>query len=171
MRQIHRNRRGFQYWVYTSSNCHSHGGRSEDGNNYLTDGDLRISGLNCIKNIDDLLIYSDTLEGLKKEIQMFLEVCKKKNLKLKTIKFCIGEEVKFGGPIISSETVGKETIVCVLPKKKSAYTAFQNLKKPKTKRNVQEICGMFASLQTWNPSILMNATNQKAATGARGKFV
>ena len=39
--------------------------------NFLTDGDLRINGMNCIKNMDDLLIYSETLEGLKKELEMF----------------------------------------------------------------------------------------------------
>ena len=34
----------------------------------------------------------------------------------KTSKFCVGEKVKSGGAIISRETVGKETVVCVLPK-------------------------------------------------------
>ena len=66
-----------------------------DNFNFLSDGDLRINGRNCIKNMDDLLIYSDTSEGLKKELEMFLAQCKKKNLKLKTSKFCIGEEVEF----------------------------------------------------------------------------
>ena len=28
--------------------------------------------MNCIKNMDDLLLYSETLEGLKKELDMFL---------------------------------------------------------------------------------------------------
>ena len=36
--------------------------------NFLTDDDLRINGMNCIKNMDDLLLYSETLEGLKKRI-------------------------------------------------------------------------------------------------------
>ena len=51
--------------------------------NLLTDGDIRYSGIQAIKNMDDILIYSDTLEGLKKELELFLEMCKKKNLKLK----------------------------------------------------------------------------------------
>ena len=79
--------------------------------NLLTDGDMRYNGLNAIKNMDDILLYSDTLEGLKKELEIFLDTCKKKNLKLKTSKFRVGEEVEFGGTIISSETVGKETVV------------------------------------------------------------
>ena len=36
---------------------------------------------------------------------------------------------------------------------------------------MQVFCGMLASLQTWNPSIPMNCTNLRAATGSRGKFV
>ena len=126
--------------------------------------------MNCIKNMDDLLIYSETLEGLKQELDMFLAVCKKTILKLKTSKFCIGEEVEFRGAIISSESVGKETVVCVLPKNQ-CIKAFQNLKKPMTKQDVQVFCRMLASLQAWNPSIAMNATSLRAATGSRGKFV
>ena len=65
-------------------------------------------------------------------------MCKKKYLKLKTSKF--REEVEFGGTIISSETVGKETVVCVLPKN-ARIKAFQNLKKPKSKPDVQVFLG------------------------------
>ena len=78
--------------------------------------------------MDDILLYSDTLEGLKKELETFLDMCKKKNIKLKTSKFRVGEKVEFRGTIILSETVGKETVVCVLPKN-ACIQAFQNLKK------------------------------------------
>ena len=135
--------------------------------NLLTDGDIRYSGIHAIKNMDDILTYSDTLEGLKKELELFLEMCKKKNLKLKTSKFRVGEEVEFGGTIISSETVGKDTVVCILPKN-ACIQAFQNLKKPTTKRDVQVFCGMLASLQQWNLSVPLNCQLLQAATGARG---
>ena len=83
-------------------------------------------------------------------------------------KFCIGEEVEFGGAIILSETVGKETVVCVLPKNQRIQV-FQNSRKPKSKCDVQVFCGMLASLQIWNPLIPMNCTLLRAAIGARGK--
>ena len=60
--------------------------------------------------MDDILLFSETLEGLKREIEIFLDMCKKKNLKLKTSKFRIGEEDEFVGTIISSETVYLRTI-------------------------------------------------------------
>ena len=62
--------------------------------NFLIDDDLRINGMNCSKNMDDLLLYSETLEGLKKELEKFLTLWKKKNHNLKTSKFCVGEEVE-----------------------------------------------------------------------------
>ena len=80
----------------------------------------------------------------------------------------MGEEVEFGGTIISSETVGNETVVCVLPKN-ARIQAFQNLKKPKSKRDVQVFFGMLASLQQWNPSVPLNCKLLRAATRARGK--
>ena len=123
---------------------------SSDIFNLLTDGDLRINGLNAIKNMDDILLFSATLK------------------RLNTSKFRIGEEVEFGGTIISSETVGKETAVCVLPKNERIQ-AFQNLKKPKSKRDVKVFCGRLASFQNWNPSIPMHITLLGAETGARGK--
>ena len=46
--------------------------------NLLTDGDLRINSLNAIKNMDNVLLFSETLEGLKKELEIFLDMCKKK---------------------------------------------------------------------------------------------
>ena len=36
-------------------------------------------------------------------------------------------------------------------------------------RDVQVFCGMLASLQQWNTSILLQYTMLRAATGARGK--
>ena len=43
--------------------------------NLLTDGDIRYSGIQVIKNMDDILIYSDTLEGLKRVLELFLKMC------------------------------------------------------------------------------------------------
>ena len=87
---------------------------------------------------------------------------------LKTSKIIIGDEVEFAGTIISRKTVGKETVVCVLPKN-ARIKAFQNLKKTKSKPDVQVFCGMLALLQNWNPSIPMHCTLLREATGARGK--
>ena len=54
--------------------------------NYLIDGGLRINGMNCIKNMDGLLIYSDTLEGLKKGIRDVPYTMQKEKIKAENIK-------------------------------------------------------------------------------------
>ena len=64
--------------------------------------------------MDYLIICSDTLEGLNKELEMFLTQFKKKNFKLKTSKFCIGEEVEIREAMISiqaNEWVNKRLFV------------------------------------------------------------
>ena len=77
----------------------------------------------------------------------------------------ISEEVEFGGAIISSSLVKKEQVVCILPKDKRIESFF-NLKKPKTKRDIQSFCGMLSSLQSWNPTLPMAIPMlRKAAEG------
>ena len=66
--------------------------------------------------MDDLLFFHSTLEGVIKELEQFLAFCKEKNLKLKPSKFCVGEEVEFGGALITSKTVGSKNVVNILPK-------------------------------------------------------
>ena len=73
--------------------------------NYTTDGDLRLNGMRVVKNMDDVLFFHSTLEGAIKELERLLEFCRKKNLKLKPSKFCIGEEVEFGGALITSDFI------------------------------------------------------------------
>ena len=104
--------------------------------NYTTDGDVRVNGMRVVKNMDDLLFYHPTLEGAVKELESFLKFCKAKNLKLKPSKFVIGEEVEFGGTLITSETVGSQNVVNILPKSQRVQ-AFQNIRRPRTRREVQ----------------------------------
>ena len=84
--------------------------------NYLTDGSMRYDGSESIKNMEDILLYSRTLEELKKNIEVFLGYCEEKNLKLKPSKMTPGEEVEFACTTIRAETVKNEDIVSILPR-------------------------------------------------------
>ena len=55
---------------------------------------MRYDGSEAIKNVDDILLYRRTIEGLKMKIEVFLGFCEEKNLKLKPSKMKIGEEVQ-----------------------------------------------------------------------------
>ena len=84
----------------------------------------------------------------------------------------MGEEVEFGGALITSETVGSKNVVNILPKS-TRVKAFQNLKRPQSKKEVQIFCGMLTSLRKWSPNSPLNAPALYAATGGKKgeKFV
>ena len=68
----------FRYTVLGQGLC-----SSQDLFNLITDGTTKIDGeFNVLKNVDDFCVYSDTLEGLEKQIEKLLEMCRKINLKL-----------------------------------------------------------------------------------------
>ena len=126
--------------------------------NFTTDGDISVNGMRVVKNMDDLLFYHKTLEGAIKELESFLKICVAKNLKLKTSKFAL----------ITSETVGSQNMVNILPNSQRVE-AFQNLRRPRNKKEVQIFCGMMASLQKWAPHVTLNANTIRAATGGKDK--
>ena len=70
--------------------------------------------------------------------------------------------------MISSDIVKNEQVVSVLPKDKRIQ-AFFEIKRPSNKKDIQTFCGMLASLQSWNPDLLMSIPMLRKAAGSRGK--
>ena len=80
--------------------------------NFITDGGTKLDeDFNCLKNIDDFLLFSDTLEGLEIQIKKLIKLCRKINLKLAPSKFTLSNAVKFEGTIISSKKIKTQQIV------------------------------------------------------------
>ena len=75
--------------------------------NLFTDGNTRF-GSRILKNMDDLLIFGDSLKEVKEKVEEFLMFAKKEILKLKTSKIIISEEVKLDGSVTSAEMVQGE---------------------------------------------------------------
>ena len=67
----------------------------------------------------------------------------------------ISEEVQFGGSVVSAEMVQGEDVLKILPRHKR-IKAFENLKKPETKKEAQSFCGMLSSLESWCPRVPLN---------------
>ena len=89
---------------------------SQDLFNLITDGSTKIDGeFNVLKNVDDLCVYSDTLEGLEKQIEKLLMMCRSINLKLSPSKFKLSTAVKFGGTVISSQKIKNNQIIFLDP--------------------------------------------------------
>ena len=138
--------------------------------NILTHGDARLnSQLAILKNMDVFLLYGVTLEDLEMKLIKFMEFAKSKNLKLNPKKFFISEEVEFGGSSVTAEKCENETLIFISPKNKRIKT-FEELRKPRTKRDVQVLCGLLASLQQWNPSVPLEVPLLRKATAGSAKF-
>ena len=60
-------------------------------------------------------------------------------------------------------------MVNILPKSQRVQ-AFQNLRRPRNKKEVQIFCGMMTSLQKWAPHIPLNTPVMRAATGGNKPF-
>ena len=89
---------------------------SHDLFNLITDGTMKIDEeFNVLKNVDDFCVYSDTLEGLEKQIEKLLQMCRKINLKLSPSKFSLSTATKFGGTVISSKKIKTNQIILFDP--------------------------------------------------------
>ena len=114
--------------------------------NILTDGNSRIdSELAILQNIDDYLLYGTDMEDLEKKIDKFMKFAQEKNRKLNPRKFFISEQVEFVGSTVSAEKCQNEDLIFITPKNKR-IKCFEELQKPKCKKDVQIFCGMLASL-------------------------
>ena len=78
--------------------------------------------------------------------------------------------MEFAGTLIRANIVEKEQVVRILRKDKRVQ-AFFDLKKPSTKRDIQFLCGMLASLQACNPNIPLYIPMLWKAAGSRSKVM
>ncbi|XP_043223982.1 uncharacterized protein K02A2.6-like [Amphibalanus amphitrite] len=90
------------------------------GDEYCRRGDIALQGLNnFVKVVDDILVYSKTLEEHERHLRALLDRCREHSITLNEKKFfCAVEEVSFCGFTLS--LAGKQ----VQPGKVSAITEF-----------------------------------------------
>ena len=90
----------FRYTVLEQGLC-----SSQDLFNWTTAGSTQTDpDFNILKNVDDFCLFSDTIEGLEKQINKLMNMCESINLKLSPSKFKLSTS-KFGGTIISSQKI------------------------------------------------------------------
>ena len=123
-----------------------------------------------LKNIDDFCLFGKTLPDLEKQIDKLAKLCEKINLKLSPSKFTLSAAVKFGGTIISAEKI-KENSVIFLDPPDNRILAVTEMERPKTKKDVQRLCGMISSLKPWFPSINFATKALRGASGNSSKFI
>ena len=92
------------------------------------------------------------MEDLQIQIEKLMKLCRKINLKLAPSKFSLSTAVKFGGTIISAEKIQENSVIFLDPPD-SRILAVTKMETPKTKMDVQKLCGMISSLKPWFRSI------------------
>ena len=105
------------------------------------------------ENMDDFLIWGETIEQLEIQVVKLMDWCKKINLKLSPKKFKINTTVKFSGMIVSGEKIKNQSVVFIDPPD-GRIQALTEMKRPENKKKVQILCGCIAALQAWTPNIL-----------------
>ena len=144
----------FRYTVLGQGLC-----SSQDLFNWITDGSTKTDpDFNILKNVDDFCLFSDTIEGLEKQIDKLMKMCQSINLKLSPSKFKLSTAVKFGGTVISSQKI-KDWHVIFLDPPDQRILAVTEMATPRTKKELRTLCGMIASLRDWFPSIQFNMEN------------
>ena len=156
----------YQYTVLGQGIC-----SSQDLFNWITDGGTKLDeDFQGLKNIDDFCLFRKTLKDLEAQIDKLAKLCKKINLKLAPSKFSLSTAVKFGGTIISAEKI-KENSVIFLDPPDNRILAVTEMEQPKTKKDVQRLCGMISSLKPWFPSINFSTKALRGACASTSKFI
>ena len=88
-------------------------------------------------------------------------MCQSINLKLSPSKFKLSTAVEFGGTVISSQKI-KDGHVIFLDPPDSRILAVIEMATPRTKKDLQKLCGMISSLKEWFPSLQFKTENLRA---------
>ena len=80
------------------------------------------------------------------------------NLKLSPSTFSLSTASKFGGTVISSQKIKNNQII-FLDSPDSRILAVTEMATPRTKKELQTLCGMISSLKDWFPSLQFNTDN------------
>ena len=102
-------------------------------------------------------------------IEEFLQSCHARNIKLKGTKFVIPTCVEFGGCRISADKLNDKGFISIQPKE-GRVRAFEELKRPTTKREAQVWSGMVSSLAAWAPATSVACPLLRKATAGASKL-
>ena len=105
-------------------------------------------------------VFSDTLEGLEKQIEKLLKMCSSiwnyppQNLNCQLLSNSAGQW--------SEANKFWDNYIIFLDPPDSRILAVTEMATPRTKKELQTLCGMISSLREWFPSIQFNTENLRA---------
>ena len=93
---------------------------------------------------------------LEERLEKMLKVCERKNMKLHPEKLQLGRRVTFGGVTIeASQTVGDDRKRVYLSPSEDKLQTFLDLETPKSKVEVQRVCGLAAQMKRFCPGLML----------------
>ena len=120
-------------------------GLSASSDEWCRRSDEAIAGLpGVMKLVDDIIVMAPTLEVLEDRMKTVLERCRQFRITISRKKFKIGQEVKFGGHIISAQGVKAD------PDKTKAIRDF---KTPGNITDLRSFLGLANQLASFHPDL------------------
>ena len=98
---------------------------------------------NMVKEVDNVLLFSDTIEGVAENLEDMLTPFEADNVTLDPKKFQYGQEVKFVGMFIKDGCAAD-------PNRMEAVEQFPQ---PETRSQVQKLLGLCQQFSLWVPDM------------------
>ena len=108
---------------------------------------------NCYKNADDILAGGTTLKQLDEVMRRILGVCKDRGIKLAPSKLQVGRRLRWGGVMVESVGHREGRSDVLISPDQAKLDEFLDLERPKSKKDVQQLCGLAAQMKKFAPGM------------------
>jgi hypothetical protein len=126
------------------------------GDYFCQSTDRALRGAPVIKEMDDCLGQSETIEGLAKNLEIFLMRCRENGITLSKKKFEVGPSVKFAGFVIDAKEGCKPDPAKIL--------AIKQTKRPESLTKLRSWLGACQQMACWWPDLSMATVRLRELT-------
>ena len=117
---------------------------------------------NIVKEVDDVLLFSDTIKGVTENLEEMLSRFEANNVTLAPKKFQFGTEVKFAGMRITKDGCAADP---------DRMTAVEQLPRPESRSQVRQVLGLVQQFSQWVPDIAPATVSMRSLLRNNAAFV
>ena len=138
-------------------------GISSSGDYFNQATDRVIEGMgNIVKEVDDILMFSDTLEGVAQTLEELLTRFEANNITLAPKKFQFGDSVLFAGMRVTKDGCAPDP---------ARMEAIEHYPQPKNRSQVRQLLGLVQQFARWVPNMAPATVNIRALLRKNTAFV
>lgn len=138
-------------------------GCSPSGDLFNQTTDNILQGIeNMVKEVDDILLFSDSIEGIAASLEDMLQRCEDSNVTLAPKKLQFGTDVLFAGLRVTEDGCTAD------PEKMEAVSQFP---RPESKRHVRQLLGLAQQFAVWVPDMAPATVNLRSILKKATAFV